>query len=159
MGLNSPKEKQMDDYKYMKLCRVCQGDRLGSRVLAEPHKSHFTHTDWNMTEASIKAACPGHLFFPCFHVSSFAPYVLHFYGLCRKSMRNRLHSGREWVWLSTNKHYGQSGGTQSGDLSESAHTHLVLGRRYVFNGCNTKSHKDFLSDQRLFLTTDQICFG
>lgn len=56
-SLNSLKEKQMEEYKYMKLHRVHLGDGLGSRGLAEPRKSHFTQTDRNMTEVSIKAVC------------------------------------------------------------------------------------------------------
>lgn len=53
----SLKEKQMEDSKYMKVHRVHLRDGLGSRGLAEPHKSHFTQTDRNMTVVSIKAAC------------------------------------------------------------------------------------------------------
>lgn len=80
-SLYSLKEKQMEDYKYTKLHCVHLEDGLGSRGLAEPRKSHFTQTDPNMTEVSIKAACGGKgraPLFPCSHLSPFTPlcYIL-----------------------------------------------------------------------------------
>lgn len=80
-SLTSSKGKQMDDYKYTKLHCVHLGDGLELRGLAEPRKSHFTQTDRNMTEVSIKAACFGKgraPIFLCSHLSPFAPlcYIL-----------------------------------------------------------------------------------
>lgn len=66
---NSLKEKngRLKLHKYTKLHCVRLGDGLGSRGLADPRTSHFTQTDRNMTDVSIKAACrggeEGHRFF------------------------------------------------------------------------------------------------
>lgn len=49
ISLNSSKEKQMEDYNYVKLHCVHLERWIGineqSAGLAEPHKSHFTPTD------------------------------------------------------------------------------------------------------------------
>lgn len=110
----------MEDYKYVKLHCVHLGDGLGSRRLAEPRKSNFAQTERNMTDVSIKAACWGKgraPIFLCSHLSSFSHTTLHFNGLCRKSMWDRLHRGRKRVWSSTNKHYGLTAAAPKVEIS------------------------------------------
>lgn len=76
-SLTPVKGKQMEDYEHTKPHRV----HLELRGSAEPRKSHFTQTQRNMTEVSIKAACFGKGRAPIFlrsHLSPLAPlcYIL-----------------------------------------------------------------------------------
>lgn len=144
-SLNSSKEKQMEDYKYTKLHCVHLGDGLGSRALAEPRKSHFSPTDRNMTEVSIKAACWGEgraPIFLCSHLYSFSHTTLHFNGLCRKSMWDRLHRGRKRVWSSTNKHYGQTAAALKVEISANPLTlTLFWAEGTLLRGVIQKNHR------------------
>lgn len=107
LSLNSLKEKQTGDYKYMKLHCVHLERRIGineqSSGLAEPHKSLKPTESWQMF---LSKPCAEGTYFSLFPSLLILPTMLHFNGLCRKSMWDRLHSGRKWVWSSTNKHHG-----------------------------------------------------
>lgn len=89
----------------MNLHCVHLGDGLGLRDLAEPRKS--PKHDGGFYQSRMLRQRKGTYFslFPSLHIHL---TMLHFNGLCRKSMWDRLHSGRKRVWLTTNKHYGQT---------------------------------------------------
>ena len=101
----------------MALRCVHLGDGLGSRAERRLGRASQITFHWNRIEVSIEAACWGHLFFRPFPFLLVCPSALPFNGLCRKSMWDRLHSGRKRVWSSTNKHPVQTAAAPKVEIS------------------------------------------
>ncbi len=118
-SLNSLKEKQMDDCKHKAaLCpswRRIKIERLDRTSQITFHPNRLKH-DRSFYQSRMSRQRKG-TSFPQFPSLLIRPTTLHFNGLCRKSMWDRLHRGRKRVWSSTNKHYGQTAAAPKVEIS------------------------------------------
>lgn len=134
-SLNSTREKtdevQIDEVAACPSRRRIGIEKLGRTSHVTFHSNGPETRQELLSKPHVEAKRKGHPFDCSVPISLSPPFAplcyIFFNGLCRKSMWDRLHSGRKRVWSSTNKHYGQTAaGSQSRDLSKSAHTHFVF---------------------------------